>query len=343
MKQAADRGFSIVVCTHNGRARLLPTFEHLAALTIPDACSVELLVVDNASTDGTADFTKAIWNKLGSPYPARVLRESRPGKGFAVELGYDAAAYSYILTVDDDNWLNQDYLQKAIELLEQRTDIGILQGRSIGEFETPPPAWFEEFKSFFVIGGPIQQEGYFKPDNYFVWGAGMVIRNKDWRKLRSLGFTFLTSKLPGKAAGEDEETAIAIKLLGGRIYYSDKMIYRHFMPAPRVTWEKLQQSFRVYGYVSYYLSLYQLILKYNVSIHGINKLKILYELSKQLYINIANFTLKQHVAYKLIPQREYYQLQLLRFYSQVEWTLKLFGSAQKDLNKLSRWISPLLF
>ena len=174
----------------------MPTLEHLAALTIPAGNRLEVILVDNASTDDSGAVATRCWHTLGEPFPLMVLLENRPGKGYAIETGYDAAQHTHILTVDDDNWLAANYLVVAQRLLHQHPDVGVLQGRNTAVFESPPPAWLAGFEYTLVIGSPVKECGYFARDNFRVWGAGMVIERASWLTLRKLGFAFLTSKVP---------------------------------------------------------------------------------------------------------------------------------------------------
>jgi glycosyltransferase involved in cell wall biosynthesis len=336
------RGFSIVLCTYNGKPRLEPTLQHLAALVVPEGYKAELIVVDNACTDGTIEFVKDTWLSLGAPYQLQLLQECRPGKGYAVEMGYDAAQYSYILTVDDDNWLSPDYLTTAVALFEQHPDVGILQGKSIGVFETPLPKWAEELETFFVIGSPVKESGYF-PKNYFgVWGAGMVIKNEDWKHLRELGFAFLTSKRKGKAAGEDHETAIGILLLGRRIFYSDQLAYKHFMPTGRITWDNLKNGFNIWGYLMYYNLLYTLVIDAHEKQYVINN-NIIHKNVLYYFRNIfSRYTFKQLLAYYLMPREEFYQLKVYRDIKYYRWYLELSKDSMNDIFFLQKWITPLL-
>ena len=342
MKGENIDGFSIVLCTYNGRKKLAPTLKHLASLLIPACYTVELIIVDNASTDDTASFVKESWINLGTPFPLLLVSESRPGKGYAIEVGYDAAQYSYILTVDDDNWLNDDYLVNAVELFEAHPDVGILQGRSIGEFETELPTWAEGLESFFVIGSPIENNGYFPENTYQVWGAGMILLNKDWKKLRKLGFSFLTSKNGGKAAGEDHETAIAILLLGKKIYYSDTLLYRHFMPADRIEWQSMKSGFNIWSYLTYYYLVYALVLESFQSRTTVTKGRILTETLKRTFYAASKYTWKQHVAYWLMPKDDVYQLGIYREYSYYGWMVKLSKNISHDVKHLRKWMIPLL-
>jgi len=335
-------GFSIVLCTYNGKSRLQATMAHLAALQIPTHHAIELLIVDNASTDGTAPFAKSVWNELNAPFTLRLLTENRSGKGYAIETGYDAAFYSYILTVDDDNWLCSDYLERATEILNLDAEIGILQGLSEGAFESPVPDWAEKMKQCFVIGSPVQMPGYFPEKNFYVWGAGMVIKKNGWADLRKRGFAFLTSKIPGKAAGEDNETALGFLLLGKKIYYSDKLKYKHYMPKDRINWDKLKLTFEMWGYMNHFFFLYALVLdsyekKYTITDNMIKK-----KFFNHMVIKSKSFTLKQHLAYWLKPQHDLYQLRLDYYYSLGKWFLKLNKTALRDISFLQSWMFPLL-
>ncbi len=250
-----------MLCTYNGVSRLAPTLQHIAKLVIPADFAAELIIVNNASTDDTEGFAINAWKNLGNPFPLIVLNENRPGKGYAIETGYDRATCSYILTVDDDNWLKDDYLLISAKLMESDAKIGILQGKSEAVFEKHPPEWIQDFLLCFVIGSPKNENGYFPKNDFYIWGAGMVFKNADWKHIRTLGFSFLTSKVPGKAAGEDHETAIALLMLGRKIWYTDQLNFKHYMPADRINWNKLKQNFETWGYVNYYRFLYILVLE----------------------------------------------------------------------------------
>lgn len=337
-------GFSIILCTYNGKARLGPTLAHIAVLALPNNFELELLVVDNTSVDGTSVFTTEYWRQLGNPFPLTVLSEPRPGKGYAVETGFDAARYSHLLTVDDDNWLDSEYLVKAAELLATHPDVGLLQGTSEAVFETPPPAWFDDprMAKQLVVGGQQDHSGYLPAEQFHVWGAGLVVYRQDWLKLRQLGFSFLTSKVPGKAAGEDSELGLGLWLLGRRIYYSTELKFKHFMPAGRLEWAKIKQNFKVFGYVSYYFGLYAAVIAAvrrgeEPTVAAVRK-AVLHGALRQLWL----LTAKQHLAFWIKPQEQYYQLLLAEYYARLYWLRKLAASAPADIHKIEQWVVPVL-
>ena len=344
MNQSERLGFSIVLCTYNGEARLSPTLTYLASLTVPSGCAVELLLIDNASTDNTAIFTEATWHELDNPFPLRVLQETRPGKGYAVETGYDAAQYSYILTVDDDNWLDSQYLLKSVELFTQYPDVGILQGHSEVVFEAAPPAWFADFRMAkqLVVGGPIDEPGYFPREHFHIWGAGLVMYRRDWLELRQRGFSFLTSKVPGKAAGEDSELGLGLSLLGRRAYYSDELKFKHFMPAGRLRWNKLKQNFNTFGHVSYYLNMYAAVIGAIEDGKPLRPSAVKRFILRSAFRQLRLLTPKQHVAFWIMPKEEYYQLLLTEYYARIRAVGLLSATLQQDTDLIEHWIRPLL-
>jgi glycosyltransferase involved in cell wall biosynthesis len=342
MSQKEPAGFSIVVCTYNGKTKLLPTLKHLAALFIPEAYAAELLVIDNASTDGTPKFVEELWQELKQPYPLRVIQEKRPGKGYAVETGYDAATYSYIVTVDDDNWLDSQYLQNALALFQKDPTIGILQGISEGVFETDPPEWISGFKHLFIIGAPIGKVGYFPQGNHYVWGAGLILLKSDWSYLRELGFEFLTSKVPGKAAGEDTELGLALSLLGRKIYYSDTLRYQHYMPTARMQWKTLKKNFEVFGYVGYYMYLYSVAKESSEAKQPISNYVLKIKFLKRWALLFENMTAKHFAYYLFVHKKEYYQLLITDYASRLKWFVKLSDTGLSDIDRLQKWMIPLL-
>src|SRR5690242_2089395 len=85
-------GVSVVICCHNGVSRLRPTIEHVAAQIVRPGLPWEVILVDNASTDGTGEFATQCWPVPG-PAPFRILREPRLGKMFGFQLACSAARY----------------------------------------------------------------------------------------------------------------------------------------------------------------------------------------------------------------------------------------------------------
>jgi glycosyltransferase involved in cell wall biosynthesis len=72
-----------------------------------------VIVVDNGSTDGTADVARS----LG----ARVVTEHRPGYGAAVHTGMLAATAEYVAVIDGDASMRLDELEPMLDLVRSGT------------------------------------------------------------------------------------------------------------------------------------------------------------------------------------------------------------------------------
>ncbi|MGO4419091.1 glycosyltransferase family 2 protein, partial [Streptomyces sp. MCAF7] len=91
--RAVDEPVSVIVPAYNEKECIANTVNSLAASTHP----IEILVVDDGSTDGTADIVQA----LGLPN-VRVLRQENSGKAAALNRGIDEARFDLIVMMDGD-------------------------------------------------------------------------------------------------------------------------------------------------------------------------------------------------------------------------------------------------
>lgn len=238
-------GVSFLLCTYNGAPRLAETLSCLARQRTLPGMQWEVILVDNASTDGTAELAKKLWADLGTPAPLHLMQEPRSGKQYALETAITQVYYCYTCIVDDDNRLAADYLRVGWEILETQTQVGILGGTNTATFEGPEPLWFAAFQHCYAVGPQLDRVGgVFTPladgnvGRNVLWGAGMFVRTALWDKLRELGFQSLFSGRQGEAnltAGEDDELCYTAQLLGYEVWYSSRLRLQHHMSAGRLT------------------------------------------------------------------------------------------------------------
>jgi cellulose synthase/poly-beta-1,6-N-acetylglucosamine synthase-like glycosyltransferase/peptidoglycan/xylan/chitin deacetylase (PgdA/CDA1 family) len=103
---AVTEPVSVIVPAYNESAGIEAAIRSLAASDHP----LEVIVVDDGSTDGTADLVEA----MGIP-GVRVIRQPNAGKSVALNTGLQAAHFELIVMVDGDTVFEPD----AIRLLVQ--------------------------------------------------------------------------------------------------------------------------------------------------------------------------------------------------------------------------------
>lgn len=108
--------YSVVVPAHNeseNLAVLIPRLER-ALSTLPG--SYEILIVDNASTDGTEGTIKALAARMPQ---LRLVKEPTLGYGRAVIAGLEAAHGAYIGIIRADNQEKSEDIVRMFEALER--------------------------------------------------------------------------------------------------------------------------------------------------------------------------------------------------------------------------------
>ena len=114
---------SVVIPTYNKEARMAATLERVVTYLASKPFASEIVVVDDGSSDRTADAARAA---LASRGPSKVIRRERNlGKGASVREGVLAASGELILFCDDDLSTPIEELDKAVAALESGADVVI--------------------------------------------------------------------------------------------------------------------------------------------------------------------------------------------------------------------------
>jgi glycosyltransferase involved in cell wall biosynthesis len=106
--QSAFVRASIIITTRNRAEHLRQTLQSLASINLPADLPAEVIVVDNGSTDGTAQVVRESSIKT---MPVRYLFEERPGQCHARNTGMSAARGDVIVFTDDDVRFAADWLE----------------------------------------------------------------------------------------------------------------------------------------------------------------------------------------------------------------------------------------
>jgi N-acetylglucosaminyl-diphospho-decaprenol L-rhamnosyltransferase len=207
-----EHRIAIVVASHNRRELLLDTVARHVAL--PERPPV--VVVDNASTDGTADA-------LAAGFPGiEVIRLERNAGGAGRNLGVGACETPYVALTDDDAWWQPGALRLAAEVLDANPRLALIQARVlVGPDERDDPTCLEMAASPLAAGEG--QPGH--PVVSFVACAVVV------RRAAFLGVGGFEERLA--VGGEEELVGWDLIAAGWQLsYVPDVVAHHHPPPAP---------------------------------------------------------------------------------------------------------------
>ena len=236
---------SIIICCYNSAQKLQKTLEHLANQRISDNIKFEVVVVDNASIDNTGEVAKLIWEQLDSPIPLRVVSEKKAGLVYARICGVKTAKHDLLIFCDDDNWLREDYVQNAVDIMNNNPTIGVLGGQSVLAPHIEAPEWWEEYQGNYAVGKQLSETGLANHRG-FLYGAGLVTRKSIAERVFDSEYPLLLTGRKGSEclSGEDWEYCQRTLLLGNNLFYSENLFYWHDVAEERLTKEKLNQLIR---------------------------------------------------------------------------------------------------
>lgn len=228
-------GISIICCCFNSSSRLSATLGALARLKLPTQF-VELLLVDNNSTDNTAMLAVNEWQKFDSDIQLVLLREERPGLSYARRKGLINASYSYVLFCDDDNWLAEDYLLVGFKYMRKNSLVGACFGSVFPAYEKSPPYWISECLKYYAVGSISNRSCLVNPP-IVPWGAGLWIRLESLLPDIEAGRESQLSDRRGNelSSGGDTEFCYWIRERGYEWHFEPQLVMKHFLPHSRMT------------------------------------------------------------------------------------------------------------
>ena len=115
--------YSILIATYNGSATLERVLNKLINQQDFDG-NYEIVVVDNASTDGTAELLKS----MEATSKVKYVFESKQGKNCALNTGLEHCLGDMILLIDDDILVDENWLSIIANYEEAHPDVEVFGG-----------------------------------------------------------------------------------------------------------------------------------------------------------------------------------------------------------------------
>ena len=118
--------FSVIIPLYNKAPYVCKALESVLAQTYAD---YELIIVDDGSTDGSAEIAEAILqdpaSRLIASSPHRLIRQANSGVSAARNNGVAQASGDYIAFLDADDWWEPTYLEHMAQLIEDYPKAGL--------------------------------------------------------------------------------------------------------------------------------------------------------------------------------------------------------------------------
>jgi N-acetylglucosaminyl-diphospho-decaprenol L-rhamnosyltransferase len=212
-----DPRVAVVIVVHNGARRIARALEHLTSL--PERPRV--VVVDNASTDGTPEVAERIAGVDVVRLPTNTGAAGRNAGVAAVDTPYVAFA-------EDDSWYEPGALRAAADLLDAHPEVSLINAHvTVGEDGRPEPVHDD------MVDTPVHERRPGLPGHRimsFLEGASVVRRSA---YVDAGGFDARMG-----IGGPEEHLAADLAAAGGELRYVPEIRVRHVPdhgePTPRV-------------------------------------------------------------------------------------------------------------
>lgn len=219
---------SVVITTYNRAVLLAAALKSIAASMIEERGAVEVIVVDNNSTDDTRE-TVATIQLDGFPFALRYVLESHQGLSYARNRGTDESTGTYIVFVDDDQLLDKDYLSYLVPAF-QSTGAACVGGRIFYYDKGILPKWLSPFLQSigqFDDGEAVKILG---PADKKLLGGNMAFLRHELINIGKYDVS-LGRKSGSLLAGEEFELQTRLHAAGKRVaYYPGLIQYHYFSP-----------------------------------------------------------------------------------------------------------------
>jgi glycosyltransferase involved in cell wall biosynthesis len=240
---------TIVIPTFNGAERLPEVLELLRSQQQLQYLNWEIIIVDNNSTDSTAEVVKLYQEKLPN---LRYEFEPQPGAGLARKKAILTAKSDLIAFLDDDNLPATDWIFQAYNFAQNHPQIGAIASKITPIYEVNPPDNFERIAPFFALTDlgdrPLI---YAKNNNLLPPSAGLIIRKQVWLKTVPEKPILTGPTNHNILASEDLEMLAYMQQSSWEIWYNPAIKIQHKIPAHRFTKDYLILFLRGIGLTRY--------------------------------------------------------------------------------------------
>ena len=214
------KSISVIIPNYNGKHLFEKYFRHNFQVLTSINTEVEIIVIDDASTDGSVEYLQQHYGDSIT----LLKKETNSGFSETCNLGIKKANMDLIFLLNTDVTLESGYLEKLYKFFEKEDTFGVM-GRIIGmdddlirEAAREPKIMGRKIKSSDLFH--LQNVDAFTP-TFYLSGCNALL---DTKKLKSInGF----NEMFNPYYGEDQELSIRAWRMGWKCYYEHNAVCRH--------------------------------------------------------------------------------------------------------------------
>lgn len=228
---------SVIVCTYNRAETLRKALNSLARVEPSAGAAPEFIVVDNNSTDETAEVVRAF--AAVSPFSVQYVFEVNQGLSHARNAGISAARGDIIAFTDDDVTVDSRWLCELQRIFDQFRCMGA-GGRIIPVWTGDRPSWLESGgahapRSGVRLCGPLVSFDHGEEPceiRVLPFGANMAFKRAAFEKYGM--FRTDLGRGSGVGLGEDSEFGARLLRAGDKLAYAPGAVVYHPVPKARL-------------------------------------------------------------------------------------------------------------
>lgn len=240
-KMTSRSKVTFIICSYNRADYLDDTLSSLLQ-NFPSDDSSTILVVDNNSTDHTAEVVRHHQNSLPrDENPIRYIKETKQGLSHARNRGIKEAETPYIVFLDDDIRATESLVPAWQTFFTNYPEAAAAGGKILIQFDDPRPSWMSYFLLPLLghhdLGSSLQKY----PNNKYPFGGNMGFKTKIFETV-GLFDVDLGRKGESLNAGEEKELFKRIRDLGKNVYYLPDALLYHRVGTERLTMSYIRKQ-----------------------------------------------------------------------------------------------------
>jgi glycosyltransferase involved in cell wall biosynthesis len=224
---------SIIICTYNREKYIYQALQCLAQNNFSTDL-YEIVLVNNNSTDQTEAQCKTFQHD----YPHVTFRyfiEMNQGLSYARNRGIVEAQGDLLVFLDDDSFVNSEYLQNLDNYQKEYPDMAAFGGEISPLFETEiTPAWLSKWSYSWVSAIYLGNSVTLFTGNKYPVGANMGFKKEYFEKHGAFNTALGRSK-KNMMAGEEKDLFNRADKQTEKIYYFPLLKVQHVIPESRTT------------------------------------------------------------------------------------------------------------